>query len=87
MRKRLPLESLEQDLHAFFEHLAVGILVEEWGAEGLDLTGVIAPPDPKNDPPPGQDVGHRIVFGETQRMPHRHDIEAAADPDVPGDAA
>ena len=65
MRKRLPLESLEQDLHAFFEHLAVGILVEEWGAEGLDLAGVIAPPDPKNDPPAGQDVSQRIVFGET----------------------
>ena len=71
MRKRLPLESLEQDLNAFFEHLAVGILVEEWGAEGLDLTGVIAAPDAKDEPPAGQDVGHRVILGDAQRMPHR----------------
>jgi hypothetical protein len=38
-------------------------------------------------PPAGQDVGHRVIFGEAQRMPHRHDVEAAADLDVLGDAA
>jgi len=30
---------------------------------------------------------HRVILGETQRVPHRHDIEAAADLQVLGDAA
>jgi hypothetical protein len=69
------------------EHLAVGVLVDQWIAEGLDLAGMIAAPDTEDDPPAGQDVGHRIVFGEAQRVPHRHDVEAAADLQALGDAA
>jgi hypothetical protein len=33
-------------------------------------------------PSAGQDVGHRVILGQPQRMPHRHDVEAAADPQV-----
>jgi len=79
VRERLALEGLEQDLHTFLEHLAVGVLVEQWRTKGLDLARVIAAADAKDHPPAGEDVGHRVVFGEPQRMPHRHDVEAAAD--------
>ena len=51
VRERLALERLEQDLDALLEHLAVGILVDERRAEGLDLTGVVAAPDAEDDPP------------------------------------
>jgi hypothetical protein len=37
--ERLALECLEQDLDALLEYLAVGILVDERRAEGLDFTG------------------------------------------------
>jgi hypothetical protein len=86
VRERLAFEGLEQDFDALLEHLAVGILVDEWRAEGLDLAGVVAAPDTEDDPPAGQDVGHRVILGEAQRMPHRHDVEAASDVQVPGDA-
>jgi hypothetical protein len=72
------LEGLEQDFDPLLEHLAVGVLVQQRRAEGLDLPGVVAAPDAEDDTPAGQDVGHRIILGEVQRMPHRHDVEAAA---------
>src|SRR5205814_7700889 len=84
--ERLPLECLEQNLDPLLEHLAVGVLVEERRTKGLDLAGVVAAPDAEDDPPAGQDVGHRVILGEAQRVPHWHDVEAAADVDVPGDA-
>ena len=37
VRGGLAREGLEQDLDAFLEHLAVGVRVDEWRAEGLDL--------------------------------------------------
>jgi hypothetical protein len=43
--------------------------------------------DAEDDPPAGQDVGHRVVFRKTQRMPHRHDVESTADVDVLRDTA
>jgi hypothetical protein len=76
----LPSNCLEQNLDALLEHLAVGGLVDQRRTEGLDFTGVVAAPDAEDDPPAGQDVGHRVILGEAQRMPHRHDVEAAADP-------
>jgi hypothetical protein len=48
---------------------------------------VVAAPDAEDDPPAGQDVGHRVIFGQPQRMPHRHDVETAADVELLGDAA
>jgi hypothetical protein len=41
----LPFEGLEQDLAAFLEHLAVGLLVEQRRAKGFDLAGVVAAPN------------------------------------------
>ncbi len=84
VRERLALERLEQDVDALFEDLAVGVLVGQRRAEGLDLAGVIAAGDAKDHPPAAEDVGHRVVFGEAQRVPHRHDVEAAADLQVLG---
>jgi hypothetical protein len=43
---------------------------------------VIAARDTEDHPATSQDVGHRIVFREAQRVPHRHDVEAAADAQV-----
>src|SRR6516162_3746918 len=43
VRERLALEGLEQDLDALLEHLAVGVLDDERGAEGPDFAGVITP--------------------------------------------
>ena len=87
VRERLALERLEDDLDAFLEDFAVGVLVQQRRAEGLDLAGVIAAPDAEDHPPAGQDVGHRVVFRQPQRVPHRHDVEAAADLQVLRDAA
>src|SRR5262249_5424977 len=78
VREALALERLEQDLDTLLEHLAVGILVEERRAKGLDFAGVVTAPDAKDDPPTGQDVDHRVILGQPQRMPHRHDAVAAA---------
>jgi hypothetical protein len=82
VRKALLVECLKDDLDLLLKELAVGGLVEERRPKRLDLTGVIAAPDAKHDPSAGQDISHGVVFGEPQRMPHRGDIEAAADIDV-----
>src|SRR5213078_4759269 len=56
VRERLALESLEQDIDAFLEHLAIGVLVNKGSAEALDLAGVVAARHPEDDPPAGQDI-------------------------------
>jgi hypothetical protein len=49
---------------------------------------VVAAPDAEDDPPPtGQNVGHRVILGEAERMPHGQDVEAAAEINILGDAA
>ncbi len=77
--ERLFVERLEDDLNPLLEHLAVGLAVEHRGAEGLDLAGVIAAPDAEHGAAAGQDVGGGEILGQAQRVPHRHDVEAAAD--------
>jgi hypothetical protein len=75
MRKRLALERPEQDLNIFLEDFAVGVLIHQRRAEGLDFARVAAAADAKDDPPAGQYVGHRVILGQPQRVPHRHDVE------------
>jgi len=65
----LPSNALNRDFNVLLEHLAFGILVEERRAEGFDLAGVVAAPDAEDDPPAGQDVGHRVILGQPQWMP------------------
>ena len=80
VRKRLVVERLEDDVDLFFEEFAIGRLVEQRRAEGLDLAGMVAAPDAKGDASAAQDVGGGVILGQPQRMPHRGDVEAAADP-------
>ena len=76
------VERLEDDLDLLLEELAVGVLVEHRRPERLDLAGVVAAPDAEDDPAAGQPVGGGVVLGHPERMPHRRDVEAAADLDV-----
>ena len=73
------VEALEQQLELLLEQLAVGFRIEERRAEGFHLARVIAAADPHDDAPVGDDVGHGVVFGEADRMPHRQDVEGAAE--------
>ena len=84
VREPVVVEGLEDDLDLLLEQLAVGGLVDQRRAERLDLAGVVAAADAEGDAPAGEDVGHGVVLGEPQRMPHRRDVEAAADPEVLG---
>ena len=76
VRKRLVVERLEDDIDLFLEQLAVGILIDQRRAERFHLSRVIAAADAENHPPLGQDICHREVLGEAQRVPHRRDVEA-----------
>ena len=78
MPERLLVEAFQQQIDALLENFAIGLRVEQWRGEGLDLAGVIAPADPHDDPPVGDDVGRRVVFRQADRVPHRQDVEAAA---------
>ena len=73
------VERLEDDVDLLLEELAVGVLVEHRRAERLDLAGVVAPPDAEDDAAAGQPVDRGVVLGHPERMPHRRDVEAAAD--------
>jgi hypothetical protein len=67
VRERLSLEGLEDDIDAFLEQFAV--LVDQRGAEALYLARMISAGDTEDHPPAAEDVGHRVVFGEAQRVP------------------
>ena len=73
------VEALEQQLELLLEQLAVGLGIGERRAEGFHLAGVIAAADPHDDAPVGHDVGHGVVFGQADRMPHRQHVEGAAE--------
>ena len=81
----LVVEGLEDDLDLFLEQFAVGVLVQQRRAEGFDLARVVAARDAEHDAAVGEDVGHRVVFSQAQRMPHGRHVEAAADVHVLGD--
>ena len=80
VREALVVERLEDDVDLLFEDLPVERLIHHDPAEGLDLPRVIAAPHPEAHATVGEDVSGRVVLGETQRMPHGTDVEAAADP-------
>jgi hypothetical protein len=85
MRERFLVEGPEDDVDLLFEQLAVGGLVEQWRAEGFDFSRVIAAPDPENDASAGQDIRRGVILDQSQRVPHRGDIEAAAELQTLGD--
>ena len=73
------VEALEQQLELLLEQLAIGLGVDERRAEGFHLAGVIAAADAHDDAPVGHDVGHGVVLGQADRMPHRQHVEGAAE--------
>ena len=78
-RKDSSLKHFQQQLQSFLEDLAVGIGIEQWCGKSLDLAGVIAAPDAHDHAAIGDDIGHRVVFGEPDRVPHRQDVETATE--------
>ena len=85
MREAVAVEGLEQDFHLFLEQLAVGGLVLQRTAEGFYLAGVVATANTEHGASLGQDVGDRVVLRQAERVPHRRDVEAAADLQFFGD--
>ena len=75
----LLVEAGEHELQLFFEVLAVLLGVDQRAAEGFHLARVVATADAHDDAPVGDDVGHRVVLGEADRMPHRQHVERAAE--------
>jgi hypothetical protein len=68
-------ERLDQDLNTLREDFAGCFLIHQRQAGGLDFARVVAAADAKDDPLAGQDIGHRVILGQPQRVPHRHDAE------------
>ena len=77
--ERLLVERLHDDLELLLEQLAVGICVKHWCAEAFHLAGVVAAPHPEDDPTARQDVCHGEVLGQPDGVPHRQNVEAAAE--------
>ena len=86
MRERRFVERLHDDLDLLFEHFTVGVVVGVGArdAEGVNLTGVVAPSYTEDDPPLGEDVRGGVVFCQAERVPHRIDVEPAAESQVLG---
>ena len=85
VREGFVVERLEDDLDLLLEQLAVSLLVDDRRAKRFHFAAVIAAADAEYGAALGQDVGGGVILGETQRVPHRRDIEAAADPQLLGD--
>ena len=77
-------KGLDQHLYLLLEQLPVGVAVQHGGGEGFDFAGVVAAAHAEDDPPAGEDVGHGVVLGQTQGVPHGGDVEAAAVLEPPG---
>ena len=82
--ERLLVEAGQQQPQLLLEQLAVLLRVEQRRAEGLHLAGVIAAAHPHDDAAVGDDVGHGVVLRQPDRMPHRQDVEGAAELQAPG---
>src|SRR5215208_2542788 len=78
MGEELFVKRLEDNFYLLLEQLAVGFAVLHGRIEGLDLTRVVATADAEDDPAVGENIGHGKIFCQTQRMPHRCNVKAAA---------
>src|SRR5262249_30801329 len=65
------VERLEDDVDLLLEELAIGRLVEERSAEGVDLAGMVPTPDAEPHAAAREHVDGGEVLRQTQRMPHR----------------
>src|SRR6266850_86760 len=77
--ERLLVEALQHQVHLLLEQLAVGRLIDDGGAERFHLARVIAAAHAHDHAAVGDDVRHRVVLGEADRMPHGQHIERAAE--------
>ena len=77
--ERLLVEAGQQQAQLLLEQLAVLLRVEERRAEGLDLARVIAAADTEDQAAVGNHVGHGVILGQPQRVPHRQYVEGAAE--------
>ena len=87
MRERVAVERLHYDVNLLLEQVAVGVPVEHGVSINLNLAGMIASAYAEDGAPSGENVRRSVVLREAQRVPHRCDVEAAADLDVVGDVA
>ena len=78
VRESFLSKGFHHHFNLFLKQFPVGVAVKHWGAESFHFAGVVAAADAKDDAPAGQNVGHRKVLGQAQRMPHRGNVEAAA---------
>ena len=87
VRKGAFVEGLVHDLNLFFEEFAVGVLVDDWVAEGFDFSGVVSAADSEADAAVCEDVGGGVVFGKAKGVPHGVDVESAAESEVFGEVS
>ena len=81
--ERLLVEALQQEVDLLLEELAVRRLVDDRRPERLDFARVVSPPDAHDHAAVGHDVGHRVVLGQPDRMPHREHVEGASELEPP----
>src|SRR3989442_1403882 len=81
--ERLLVEALEQEVDLLLEQLPVRRLVDDGRPERLDLPRVVAASHAHDHATVGHDVRHRVVLGEADGVPHREDVEGAAELEAP----
>src|SRR5262249_45616544 len=74
----LIIKRLNNDIAPFREELAVGRLIEQRRPKRFDSPRMIATSHSKRHPPTGEDIGRSKILGQPQGMPHRGNVEAAA---------
>ena len=75
----LLVEAGQQQPELFLEEFAILVGVEQRRTERLHLTGVIAAADTQHHAAVGDDIGHGVVLGHADRVPHRQDVKGAAE--------
>ena len=78
------VEGFEDQLYLFLEQVPVGRLVQQGRAKGFHFPGVVAAAHAKDDPSLGQNIGGGKILGQPQRVPHRGNVETAAEVEVLG---
>ena len=81
--ERLLVEALEHEVDLLLEQLPVRRLVDDRRVERLHLARMVAASDAHDHAAVGDDVGHRVVLGQADGMPHREHVEGAAELEAP----
>src|SRR5262245_60002872 len=78
MRERLLVKRLEDDFHLLFKEFHVGGIVQHGRPKRFYFARMIATANAKDDAAAGENIGHSVVFGEAEGVPHGHNVKAAA---------